>query len=64
MSAAEITKKAADMQYELGMLSVANYLGAVTQYEAARTTLLTADANLFQAEENYDWAVAGTASVE
>lgn len=64
MSAAEITKKAADMQYQLGMLSVANYLGAVTQYESARTTLLTADSTLFQAEENYDWAVAGTASVE
>ena len=64
LQAAEMTKNAADVQYQLGMLSAANYLGALTQYQQARTQMDTADSTLFQAMETYDWMLAGNASVE
>ena len=64
LQAAEMTKNAADVQYRLGMLSAANYLGALTQYQQARTQMDTADSTLFQAMETYDWMLAGNASVE
>ncbi len=64
MQAAEMTKNAADLQYQLGMLSTAGYLGALTQYQSARTTLSTAENTLFQALESYDWAVAGVSSAQ
>jgi len=64
MQAAEMTKNAADLQYQMGMISTAQYLGAVTQYAQARTALLTADSTLFLDLEQYDWMLSGTASVE
>ena len=59
-----MTKNAADMQYQLGMLSTAQYLGALTQYQSARTTMLTAESTFFQAMETYDWMLNGVSSVE
>ena len=64
LQAAEMTKNAADMQYQLGMLSTAQYLGALTQYQSARTTMLTAESTFFQAMETYDWMLNGVSSVE
>ena len=64
MQAAEMTRNAADLQYQMGMISTAQYLGAVTQYAQARTALLTADSSLFLDLEQYDWMLSGTASVE
>ncbi len=64
LQAAEMTKNAADLQYQMGMLSTANYLGALTQYQQARTQMDTADSTLFQAMETYDWMLEGNASVE
>ena len=64
LQAAEMTKNAADVQYQLGMLSTANYLGILTAYQQARTQMDTADSTLFQAMETYDWMLAGDASVE
>lgn len=64
LKAAEITRAAADVQYEVGMLSTAQYLGALTQYQSAKTACLTADSDLFQAMESYDWALNGSIAAE
>ena len=64
LQAAEITKNAADLQYQLGMLSTAQYLGALTQYQSAKTAMLTASSTFFQALETYDWMLNGVSSVE
>ena len=64
LRAAEMTKNAADVQYQMGMLSTANYHGALTAFQQARTRMDTADSTLFQAMETYDWMLAGDASVE
>ena len=64
MQAAELSKDAAELQYRMGMLSVSAYLGALKQYQAARTELNTADSSFFEALELYDWALQGNSSVE
>lgn len=64
LQAAEITKNAGDLQYQMGMISTAQYLGILTQYQSARTAMNTADSSFFQAMEAYDWALLGIASVE
>ena len=64
MQAAELTKNAADMQYQMGMLGTAQYLGALTQYQSAKTALLTAESEFFQAMETYDWMLDGVSSAE
>ncbi|MBQ7535901.1 MAG: TolC family protein [Stomatobaculum sp.] len=64
LQAAEISKNAADMQYQMGMLSTAQYLGALTQYQSAKTAMVTASSTFFQAMETYDWMLDGVSSVE
>ena len=64
LEAAGITKNAADLQYQMGMLSTAQYLGALTQYQSAKTAMVTASSTFFQAMETYDWMLNGISSVE
>ena len=48
----------------MGMLSTAQYLGALTQYQSAKTAMVTASSTFFQAMETYDWMLNGISSVE
>jgi len=64
MAAAQITKNAADKQYELGLITTAQYRGLITSFTGAQSALKTADRTLFQAMETYDAAVAGICSTE
>ena len=64
LQAAELTKNAADLQYQMGMLTTAQYLGALTQYQSAKTAMVTASSTFFQAMETYDWMLNGISSVE
>ena len=58
-AAAEQTKAAADRQYSLGMMGRLEYLGAELSYLNASASHTSASLELFQAMENYDWAVHG-----
>lgn len=64
LQAAEIEKAAADMQYQLGLLSVPQYLSALIRYRTAEADKCTAEDELFRAMEVYDWALNGSISAE
>lgn len=62
--AAEIKKAAADVKYGGGLLSEAQYIGELLHFREAKTACFTAKINLFQAMENYDFALQGDVSEE
>ena len=58
-AAAEQTMAAADRQYALGMVGKIEYLGQQAAYLGAKASRESASMELFQAMEDYDWAVRG-----
>ena len=61
---AQITKRGADTQYKLGMLSKVQYLGASISYTQNRASLEAARLSLLQAVVTYQDMVDGNAAVE
>lgn len=64
LEGAKIQWKTAQDQYALGMLSIAEYLQKQMQYIQKKTAYESADLALFQALENYNWAVKGMITLD
>ncbi|MCI9282607.1 MAG: TolC family protein [Lachnospiraceae bacterium] len=62
-AAAELNQEASERQYQLGLLSEAQYIGAQLAYYQKKAAKESANLNLLQAMENYDWGVLGFAVV-
>lgn len=62
--AAEKSFGAATRQYQNGMLSEVQYVGAQIAYNQKKAAFESANLELWQAMENYDWGVTGLAAVE
>ncbi|WP_125143382.1 TolC family protein [Clostridium transplantifaecale] len=58
-SGAKSTWSNAQTKYSMGMLSYAEYLQEEMSYIRKETDCKTAELNLFQAVQDYEWAVAG-----
>ncbi|MEY8337787.1 TolC family protein [Lachnospiraceae bacterium 62-35] len=58
----EVNLKDAQLQYQTGTSSALQYRQAQNSYLQKATAVDTARLNLFQAMENYDWAVKGLAA--
>lgn len=63
-AAAELSRNAAERQYQLGLLSQVQYIGTQISYYQKKAEKESANLNLWQAMENYDWGVLGFATVE
>lgn len=63
-AAAEKSREAAERQYRLGLLSQVQYIGTQISYHQKKAEKESANLNLLQAMENYDWGVMGFAAVE
>ncbi len=63
-AAAQLSRDAAERQYQLGLLSQVQYIGTQISYYQKRAEKESANLNLLQAMENYDWGVLGFAAVE
>ncbi len=63
-AAAEKSREAAERQYRLGLLSQVQYIGTQISYYQKKAEKESANLNLLQAMENYDWGVLGFAAVE
>lgn len=61
--AAQASQAAAGRQYQLGLLSQAQYVGTQIAYCQKKAAKESANLSLLQAMENYGWAVMGLASV-
>lgn len=61
---AKLTWEGNQRRYQLGMLGKTQYLGTEIQYIQALAARDTADMNMLQALNEYDWAVKGVASIE
>lgn len=61
--AAELDRGKAERQYQAGLLSNMQYLGTQVSYLQKKSAKETADMALFQAMEDYDWAMDGVASI-
>lgn len=61
---AKLQKEGTDRKYKLGMLSKIQYLQAELGYIQKKSAYEVADMALFQAMEDYDWAVAGLMSID
>lgn len=59
-----LSQSKADQMYEMGMIGKSEYLGLQAQYLQKMAARDTADFNLFQALETYDWAVKGLVEIE
>lgn len=62
--AAELDRGKAERQRQAGMLSEIQYLGTQVSYLQKKSAKETADMALFQAMEDYDWALDGVAAIE
>ena len=62
--AAETSFQASTRQYEQGLLSGVQYIGAQLSYYQKKAAWEAADLALLQSMENYDWGVMGFAAVE
>lgn len=62
-AAAELSRDASERQYRLGLLSEAQYIGTQLAYYQKKAAKESANLNLLQAMENYDWGVLGFAAV-
>lgn len=62
--AAELDRGKAERQHEAGMISEIQYLGTQVSYLQKKSAKETADMALFQAMEDYDWALDGVAAIE
>lgn len=58
----EVNKKDMDMKYQAGTASSLEYRQEQNAYLQAQVNVETARLNLFQAMENYDWAIKGLVS--
>lgn len=58
-SSAQIAWNNAQNKYQLGMLSEAEYIQAQMQYTQKKAALESANMELLQALDTYDWAVLG-----
>ncbi len=63
-AAAQLSRDAAERQYQLGLLSQVQYIGTQISYYQKKAEKESANLNLLQAMENYDWGVLGFAAVE
>lgn len=63
-AAAEKTFGASTRQYQNGMLSEVQYVGTQIAYNQKKAAFESANLELWQAMENYDWGVMGLAAVE
>lgn len=63
-AAAQLSRDAAERQYRLGLLSQVQYIGTQISYYQKKAEKESANLNLLQAMENYDWGVMGFAAVE
>lgn len=61
---AQITMNGNDLKYQMGMLGRLEYLQLKMAYLQQKAAVRTAELNLTQAMENYDWAVEGLADIE
>lgn len=61
--AAELDRGKADRQRQAGLLSDLQYLGTQVSYLQKKSARETAEMALFQAMEDYDWAMDGVASL-
>lgn len=61
--AAELDRGKAERQHQAGMLSEIQYLGTQVSYLQKKSAKETADMALFQAMEDYDWALDGVAAL-
>lgn len=62
-TAAQMSRDASERQYNLGLLSEVQYIGTQISYCQKKAEKESADLNLLQAMETYDWAVLGFATV-
>lgn len=63
LAAAELSREAAERQYQLGLLSEVQYVGTQIAYHQKKAAKESANLELLQAMENYDWGVLGFATV-
>lgn len=61
---AQLTMDSNNRRYELGMLGQAEYLGTQITYCQAKAARDTANMNMLQALNEYNWALKGVVSVE
>lgn len=61
---AQATMNGNDLKYQMGMLGRLEYLQLKMAYLQQKAALRTAELNLTQAMENYNWAVEGLADIE
>ena len=61
---AQITMNGNDLKYQMGMLGRLEYLQLKMVYLQQKAAVRTAELNLTQAMENYNWAVEGLADIE
>lgn len=62
--AATAAKDAADRQYQVGYISELQHIGTQISYYQKKAAFESANLNLLQAMETYDWAVLGFAAVD
>lgn len=61
--AARLNHEASERQYRLGLLSEVQYIGTQISFYQKKAEKDSADLNLLQAMEIYDWAILGIAAV-
>lgn len=61
--AARLNHEASERQYRLGLLSEVQYIGTQISFYQKKAEKDSADLNLLQAMETYDWAILGIAAV-
>lgn len=59
LAGAEISWADSRARYSMGMLGRTEFLQKETEYINKRTAFVSADLNLFQALQRYEWAVDG-----
>ena len=63
-TAAEMSRGAAERQYQNGLISELQYVGSQISYHQKKAAKEAAELSLWQAMETYDWGVIGLATVE
>ncbi|MDD3251245.1 MAG: TolC family protein [Lachnospiraceae bacterium] len=64
LAAGESNRGAAERMYQNGLTSEADYVGQMLSYYQKKAAKESANLNLWQAMETYDWAIDGQATVE